>query len=115
MMIFDGFDPFLGETLSLGDGLIGMEHPERYLDSFGRVKPFHIPELSEPSRLVPKTGLHLGEETLCVLKQGSLIPLDDGHDMLPMVDTEIEKGSFEIEGISDHRIEETPITLEYPF
>jgi hypothetical protein len=32
-----------------------------------------------------------------------------------MVDTEIEKGSFEIEGISDHRIEETPITLEYPF
>ena len=46
MMIFDDLDPFRAETLSLGDGLIGIEHPERYLDSLGRGKAFHIPELS---------------------------------------------------------------------
>jgi hypothetical protein len=113
MMIFDGFDPLLADTLSFGEGLIGMEHTEWYLDSFGRGKAFHIPKLSQPSRFVPKTGFHLGEETLCVLKQGSLIPLDDGYDMLAMVDTEIEKGSFEIEGVSDHPIDETPVTLEH--
>jgi hypothetical protein len=115
MMLFDGFDPFLADTLSLGDGLIGVEHTERYFDSFGRGKTFHVPELSQPPGFVPKTGFHLCKETLRILKQGSLIPLDNGHDMLPMVDAEIEKGSFSIEGISDHRIEETPITLEHPF
>jgi hypothetical protein len=30
-----------------------------------------------------------------------------------MVDTEIEKGSFEIEGVSNHCIDETPVTLEH--
>jgi len=56
MMIFDGFDPLFADTLSLGDGLIGMQHTERPLDAFGRAKPFHIPELSQPSRLVPRPG-----------------------------------------------------------
>jgi hypothetical protein len=46
MMIFDGFDPFLTDTFSLGDGLIGMEHTKRYVDSFGRGKASPIPELS---------------------------------------------------------------------
>jgi hypothetical protein len=113
MVIFDGLDPLFTETLSFGDSLIGMEHPERSLDSLGRAKPFHIPELSQPSRLVPKTGFHLCKETLRVLKQSSLISLNDGYDMLPMVDTEIEKGSFEIEGVSNHCIDETPVTLEH--
>jgi hypothetical protein len=27
MMILDGFDPLFAETLSLGDGLIGMKYP----------------------------------------------------------------------------------------
>jgi len=112
MMIIDGFDPLFADTLSPGDGLIGMKYPERDLDSFGRVKPFRVPELSQSSRLVPKTGSHLGKQALCILKQGSLIPLDDSDDMLSMVDTEIEKGGFEIERISDHPIDETSITLE---
>jgi hypothetical protein len=94
MMIFDGFDPLLADTLSLGDGLIGMEHPERYLDSFGRGEPFHIPELNQPPGLVPKTGFHLSKQALRILKQDPLIPLNNGYDMLPMVDAEIEKGSF---------------------
>jgi hypothetical protein len=51
----------LADTLSLGDGLIGMEHTEWYHDSFSRGKTFHIPELSQPPGLVPKTGFHLGK------------------------------------------------------
>jgi hypothetical protein len=94
MMIFDGFDPFLSDTLSFGSGLKGMEYAQRYLHAFGRAKAFHIPELSQPSRLFPKIGFHLGKETLRILKQGSLISLVDGYNMLSMVDTEIEKGGF---------------------
>lgn len=64
MMIFDGFDPLLTDTLSLSDGLIGMKHPKRFLDSFGRAKPFDIPELGQPPRLVPKARFHVCKETL---------------------------------------------------
>jgi len=55
MMIFDGFDPFLADTLSSGDGLIGMEHTQRYLHAFGRGKPSVGNSLSgaKYSRVVP--------------------------------------------------------------
>ena len=42
MMIFDGFDPLLADTLSFIEGLIGMEDSERYLHAFGRGNPFHV-------------------------------------------------------------------------
>jgi hypothetical protein len=41
-----------------------------------------------------------------------LVSLDDAYEMLPMVDAEIKKRGFEIEGVSDHPIDETPVTLE---
>jgi hypothetical protein len=42
MVALHRFDPSLGHALSLGDGLIGMEHTERHLDSLGRGKALHI-------------------------------------------------------------------------
>jgi hypothetical protein len=68
MMIFDGFDPFLADPFSFGDGLIGMEHTQQYFHASGRAKAFYIPELCQPSGLVPQIGLHLRKQTLRVLK-----------------------------------------------
>jgi hypothetical protein len=113
MMFFDRLDPFFADTLSFGDGFISMEYAQRDLNAFSRAKSFHISKFSQSSRLIPKTGVDLSKDTLRILKQSSLVSLNDSDHMLPMIDTEIEKGSFEIESISNDPIDETPVTLKH--
>jgi hypothetical protein len=56
---------------------------------------------------------------LRILKQGSLIPLNDSHNMFAAVDAEVKERGFQVQGIPDDRIKEPSIiekhTLQEPF
>jgi hypothetical protein len=56
---------------------------------------------------------------LGILKQRSLVALNDSYHMLAVIDAEVKEGGFEVQGIPNYRIKESSIidkhTLQQPF
>jgi len=111
VMEFGRFDPFLRDAPSSGERFFCMEDPQRSFNSFDRGKSFGVPQPDLLFGFFPEIGFHLSKQTLSILKKSPLFPFEDHHDLLPMVNAEVDEGGFKVEGIPDNPVEETTIGL----
>jgi len=109
------FDPLVIFVVSLGYRFLRMENAQGDLNPFRRGKTFRIPGPDLRSPFFPNRRFHQGEDTLGILKEQSLIPLEHTDDVFVMVQAEVVKGGFRVDGIGQEHIKESSIAKEHSF
>jgi len=109
------FGPLVVLAVPFRHGFLRMENPKRSLNPFSCCKAFCVPGPDLRSLFFPTRRFHQREDTLGILKQHPLFPLEYGDHVFVMFQTEVVKGGFRIQGIGQDHIKESSITEDHPF
>ena len=109
------FDPLVVLVVPFRYRFLRMENAQGNLNPFRRAKAFRIPSSDLRSPFFPNFRFHQREDALGILKEHPMFPLEHTDHVFVMLQTEIVKGGFRIEGIGQGHIKESSIAKEHSF
>ena len=107
-----GFDPLACDALATCDGLFGVDDA----DGLGHVgvggEVFGVPALDDSAGLLPGDRRDESEDAFGVREECRVVVFERGENVLFVVETEVEEGGFEVDGIARDCVDEAAVVAQ---